>query len=140
MRRLILVASITLALLLSVLSCTTEVTPAPSYRPQPESTTQTPTPAPTPPERTLATVTRVIDGDTIEVDIGGTPYRVRYIGIDTPERGQYGYEKATQANAQLVSGKVVELEKDISETDKYGRLLRYVWVEEGMVNAILVDS
>ena len=85
-----------------------------------------------------ATVTRVIDGDTIIIDTG---QRVRYIGIDTPEvypqREAFGIE-AWQANRRLVEGKEVRLEKDVSETDKYGRLLRYVFVEETFVNAELV--
>jgi len=93
-----------------------------------------------PPQLTEATVVRVIDGDTIEVDIGGKLYKVRYIGIDTPEIGRPGAEEATAFNAQLVSGKAIYLEKDVSETDRYGRLLRYVWTDEGMVNAILVAN
>lgn len=88
-----------------------------------------------------ALVTRVIDGDTIEVETQGQTYTVRYIGIDTPEtRGEvepYGQE-ATEANRRLVEGKVVRLEKDVSETDRFGRLLRYVYVGEVMVNADLV--
>jgi micrococcal nuclease len=93
---------------------------------------------------TTALVTRVIDGDTIIVDIDGVEYRVRYIGIDTPETvapGQpiecYGKE-ASERNRDLVEGKTVSLEKDVSETDQFGRLLRYVWVGETMVNAALV--
>ena len=89
-----------------------------------------------PPE--TATVTRVIDGDTITIDTG---QRVRYIGIDTPEiypeREIYGSE-AWQANRRLVEGKEVRLELDVSETDKYGRLLRYVYVGDIFVNAELV--
>ena len=89
-----------------------------------------------PPES--AKVTRVIDGDTIVIEGG---YRVRYIGIDTPEihpeTEAFGIE-AWQANRQLVEDKLVRLERDISETDKYGRLLRYVYVDDTMVNAELV--
>lgn len=85
-----------------------------------------------------AQVTRVIDGDTIEVNIDGNVYRVRYIGIDTPEMGEPGYDEATQANYDLVYGRIVDLEKDISETDRYGRLLRYVWAGNEMINAKLV--
>ena len=85
-----------------------------------------------------ATVTRVIDGDTIIIDTG---HRVRYIGIDTPEvypvEEAYGQE-AWQANRKLVEGKRVRLEQDVSETDKYGRLLRYVYVDDILVNAELV--
>jgi len=91
-----------------------------------------------------AQVVRVIDGDTIEVSIGGKTYKVRYIGINTPETKdpQKGVEwmgpEAAAKNEELVGGKVVGLEKDVSETDRYGRLLRYVWVGDLMVNAELV--
>jgi micrococcal nuclease len=94
--------------------------------------------------RTPAQVVRVVDGDTIVVVMGGVEYRVRYIGINTPETVDprkpvecYGRE-ASQRNHELVDGKMVELEKDVSETDQYGRLLRYVWLNGDMVNAILV--
>ena len=80
-------------------------------------------------------VTRVIDGDTIEIEGG---YRVRYIGIDTPERDEPYYWEALKANRSLVEGKRVRLEKDVEDKDKYGRLLRYVWVDNTMVNAELV--
>jgi micrococcal nuclease len=84
------------------------------------------------------TVTRVIDGDTVII---GTGQWVRYIGIDTPEvypkMEAYGME-AWQANRRLVEGKKVRLERDVSETDKYGRLLRYVYVDGTFVNAELV--
>ena len=82
-----------------------------------------------------ALVTRVIDGDTIEIEGG---FRVRYIGIDTPEKGDFYYEEATQKNSELVLGKKVKLEKDISEIDIYGRLLRYVYINDLFVNAELV--
>lgn len=91
-----------------------------------------------------ATVTRVIDGDTIEVDINGITYDVRYIGVDTPEMTDKRPEiyalaqEAAGLNRQLVEGKVVQLEKDVSETDKYDRLLRYVYVGDIFVNAELV--
>lgn len=88
-------------------------------------------------------VTRVIDGDTIEID-GGK--KVRYLGIDTPETVDprkpvqcFGIE-ASNANKKLVLGKRVKLEKDISETDKYGRLLRYVYVDDIFVNDYLVRN
>jgi micrococcal nuclease len=84
-----------------------------------------------------AMVTGVIDGDTIIIEGG---YRLRYIGIDTPEID--GLEpfamEALEANRRLVEGKIVRLERDISQTDKYDRLLRYVYVDGMMVNAELV--
>ena len=85
-----------------------------------------------------ARVIRVIDGDTITVEGG---YKVRYIGIDTPEIypvvEAFGME-ALEANRKLVEDKEVRLERDVSETDKYGRLLRYVYVNDTFVNAELV--
>ena len=86
----------------------------------------------------MARVTQVIDGDTITIEGG---YKVRYIGIDTPEiypkLEAYGME-ALKANRELVEGKEVRLERDVSETDKYGRLLRYVYVDDILVEAELV--
>jgi micrococcal nuclease len=66
--------------------------------------------------------------------------RVRYIGMDTPEMSPLEpfAREATQANRDLVEGKTVRLEKDVSDTDRYGRLLRYVWVDSTMVNLELV--
>lgn len=108
--------------------------------------TETPVPSPTPiaeclPANTpgeIATVTKIVDGDTIEVLIEDKVYRVRYIGIDTPERDEYFYREATEANRQLTEGKQVLLIKDVSETDKYQRLLRYVIADGVFVNYELV--
>ena len=92
-----------------------------------------------------ARVLRVIDGDTILVEIGGRQERVRYIGVDTPETVApdlpvecFGQE-ASAANRALVEGKTVRLEKDISDRDRFGRLLRYVYVDGVLVNAALVQ-
>jgi micrococcal nuclease len=84
-------------------------------------------------------VMRITDGDTIWVRFNGRDWRVRYIGIDAPEMGDVVPEpwarEATDANARLVLDRVVYLERDVSETDRFGRLLRYVWLhapaEEG---------
>lgn len=89
-----------------------------------------------------ATVARVIDGDTLELADGS---RLRLIGIDTPETVApnhpvecYGRE-ASAKTRELVEGRVVYLEKDVSETDRFGRLLRYVYLEDGrMLNEVLV--
>jgi endonuclease YncB( thermonuclease family) len=90
----------------------------------------------------LAQVVDVVDGDTIKVVIEGRQYSVRYIGIDAPETTfgksePYG-RMATDFNSQLVGGKTVELVRDVSETDRYGRLLRYVYVGDTFVNAEIV--
>ena len=66
-----------------------------------------------------ATVLRVVDGDTIDVEINGERQRVRYIGMNTPERNEACYQEATQANVELVQGKSVMLVKDVSETDRW---------------------
>lgn len=108
-------------------------------------TTTTPTPetAQQKQQDRLFLVTRVIDGDTIEIEGG---QRVRYIGIDTPETVDprkpvqcFGVE-ASNKNKDLVSGKRVRLEKDVSETDKYNRLLRYVYIDNLFVNLELVKE
>jgi micrococcal nuclease len=80
----------------------------------------------------VATVASVTDGDTIRVLLDGQNVPVRYIGIDTPETqagSEWMGQEATDANAQLVAGREVVLEMDVSETDQYGRLLRHVWIE-----------
>jgi micrococcal nuclease len=105
----------------------------------------------------IAEVTRIVDGDTVEVRITersdgpgagraeiGEIYSVRLIGIDTPESVKpgspvecFGVEASTAAKA-LLGGQTVTLVKDVEETDAYDRLLRYVYLGEEMVNARLV--
>jgi len=124
-------------------------TALPTDVPEPTPTdTATPEPTPTPtktveptPDLVAATCVEVIDGDTIKVDIDGTVYRVRYIGIDCPEMGQQFGGEASEANRLLVEGQELLLEKDVSEVDRYDRLLRYVYLATGMfVNAELVRT
>lgn len=72
-------------------------------------------------------VTRVIDGDTVDVTGGD---RVRLIGIDSPEKGQCGFTEAQQALASMVEGKAVKLIPGArTDTDRYGRLLRYIEID-----------
>jgi micrococcal nuclease len=92
-----------------------------------------------------AQVLRVVDGDTISVRVGGHTERVRYIGIDTPESVKPGTpvqcfaERAAAANAALVAGRRVRLVGDAEQRDRYGRLLAYVYRDDGsFVNAMLV--
>lgn len=115
-----------------------EVSPSPTVAPVEEKLSP---PSLGSQERERVKVARVIDGDTIELEDGR---RVRYIGIDTPETVNsqkpvqcYGKE-AYLENKKLVEGKEIEMEKDISEADHYGRLLRYVWAEGIFVNEFLV--
>lgn len=85
----------------------------------------------------IVKVTKVIDGDTIEIEDGK---RVRYIGIDTPEKENCYFYESTKRNKELVEGKVIKLEKDISQTDKYGRFLRYVYIDDLLINEALVKE
>ena len=101
-----------------------------------------------------ARVVRVIDGDTIVIDRGRGEERVRYIGIDSPEvandtnsPAEWMSRRAKQANADLVQGRMVILERDVSATDRFGRLLRYVWLQDEasptgwvLVNLVLVSQ
>lgn len=89
------------------------------------------------PDTEKVTVERVVDGDTIWVqDSSGAEYKVRIIGVDAPEtekenqEGEFFAEEATRFAEQILLDKDVYLERDVSDTDKYGRYLRYVWLEE----------
>lgn len=89
----------------------------------------------------LVKVVKVIDGDTIKIETGEV---VRLIGIDAPETVHpskplacFG-EKSSAKAREILEGGLVRLEKDVSDRDKYGRLLRYVWKGEELVNEILV--
>lgn len=90
---------------------------------------------------TATKVASVIDGDTIKLEDGS---KVRLIGINTPETvdprrevGCYGKEASEFTKTRLV-GKEIRLEKDVSETDKYKRLLRYVWIDDTLFNEELI--
>lgn len=94
-----------------------------------------------------ATVSRVIDGDTIQVAIGDRRFTVRYIGIDAPESAVPGTavqcfaREATSFNRALVQGQRVRLERDVNDVDRFNRLLRYVYLSDGrMVNEELARA
>ncbi len=93
------------------------------------------------PDGESARVTYVYDGDTVEVEINGRTYKVRYIGVDTPEIDQFYYEEASAENRKLVNNARVTLVRDVSNTDQYDRLLRYVYLADGtFVNAELLEG
>jgi len=90
-------------------------------------------------------VVKVVDGDTIHVQLGSTREKVRYIGVDTPETkdprrpmGCFG-QQASDFNERLVGGELVRIVRDVEERDRYGRLLAYVYrASDGLfVNAEL---
>jgi micrococcal nuclease len=99
------------------------------------------TPRLLPPGAEPVTVKRAVDGDTVELSDGR---RVRYLGIDTPEHNEPFFEEAKQFNARLVEGKPAWLEFDIEKTDRYDRLLAFVWVKDGddarLVNAEILRA
>src|SRR4051812_46623320 len=96
--------------------------------------------------RASAVVTRVVDGDTVAVRLGGQQEKVRYIGIDTPESVKPGTpvqcfgKAAADQNRLLVANRRVTLRYDAERRDRYGRLLAYVYRrDDGLfVNAELV--
>lgn len=84
-----------------------------------------------------AIVGRVIDGDTVMLTNGE---RVRLIGIDADEKGEECYTEAKERMRELVEGKDVLLERDVTDKDKYGRLLRYIYVDDIFVNLVMVEE
>lgn len=91
-----------------------------------------------PPQDVFGTVDRVIDGDTLDVRMGsGRLFRVRLLCIDTPERGEKGYEEASDSLRQMCPpGTAVEVFPDpgMRQTDDFGRVLAYVWRNNECVN------
>ena len=93
-------------------------------------------------------VVRVVDGDTIHVELDGRREKVRYIGVDTPESVKPGTpvqcfaKRASAFNERLVAGEKVRLVLDAEERDRYGRLLAYVYRRRDnlFVNATLVTG
>ena len=123
-------------------STTTTAVPATSVPTTAAPSTESPTTAaPTTAgsgQPTGIVVVEVIDGDTIEVT-GGR--RVRLIGIDTPERGQCGFGEAAAALTAMVGGRGAVLVAGArDDTDRYGRLLRYVEVDGLDVNLAMIES
>ncbi len=101
-----------------------------------------PTAAPTSPPGAdeMGLVTRVIDGDTIDVMLNGVNTRIRYLQMNTPERDEPCYRESTQANADLVLGKTARLVADQEKVDRYDRLLRFIYVDDVNVNRALVEG
>lgn len=84
-----------------------------------------------------ALVTQITDGDTIVIEGGA---RVRLLGINTPEKGEDYYSEAKQYLKERILMKEVRLERDIEDRDMYGRLLRYVWLNDTLINAELAEK
>ena len=91
-------------------------------------------------------VVRVVDGDTFIIDYNGTEERVRLIGVDTPESVHPDESKNTEDGIKMsnytkdrLQGKIVKLELDVQERDKYGRILAYVYIDDKMYNKELLE-
>ena len=105
-----------------------------------------------PPDTERAMVVHVSDGDTVLVEMNGSTERVRYVGLDAPEiahpdektEAECGGDHARDANLELVAGREVALERDVSDRDRFGRLLRHVWVADSgdwlLVGERLIES
>ena len=112
--------------------------------PTPTGATATPTPPPfvlpNPTSLQEATVVRIIDGDTIDVTIDGEERRVQYYGIEAPDLGKKCSEEAKARNSELL-GTSVRLEPDARDQDEQGRLLRYVFNDDGLsIEAVLISE
>jgi len=104
--------------------------------PSPQSPVSKASPTPTP-KPDYYKVTRVLDGDTIELK-GGK--RIRYMGIDAPEPYERWGTVAYETNRDLVEGKLVRVEEDHPDRDFYGRTLAHVWIDDVFVSERLVDD
>lgn len=82
-------------------------------------------------------ITNVVDGDTLDIN---TSERIRLSGINTPETGECYYQEAKDKLISLVLNKIVYLELDQDKVDKYGRQLRYIYVNDISVNKVLVEE
>ena len=150
----ILLITLTAAVIKARIETPKEVTTTPVTTSSSATSTSTTTPAATPVATPVVDhgptypVSRVIDGDTLDVEIKGTTYRVRLIGVNTPETVHpskpqecYGLE-ASNFMKNLLTGQKVALESDSSQgdTDKYGRLLRYVFFNDENINLKLISD
>lgn len=95
----------------------------------------------------LHEVIRVIDGDTLEIDYHGASEKVRLLLVDAPESVHPDASRnvpqgtlAAEFTRQLLEGKQIALEFDVQERDHYGRLLAYVYLDNILVNQLLLEE
>lgn len=89
----------------------------------------------------IAFVVRIVDGDTVDVVWdNGIKDRIRLIGIDAPEKGEEGWEKASGFLEGMILNRVVWVDGDVDPRDQYNRYLGYIWLDGEMVNLILVEE
>lgn len=135
-RLLALAATAALALALAASGCGAPSTAAPGRASSPATASIPGAPAQPTGRTEEAVLVRVVDGDTIRVRLHGIEEPVRYVGIDTPEPNPGSAAtpepfaiEATAANLRLLEGARLVLERDVSERDRFGRLLRHVWAQ-----------
>lgn len=87
--------------------------------------------------KTAVKIVKVLDGDTVQTETGE---KIRYIGINSPEKGEPFSREATEANKLLVLGKKVRFEFDVQRKDRFGRTLAYVFADDTFVNLEMVKS
>ena len=104
--------------------------PAPAQPTNPSSTNS----------RQRAQVTRIVDGDTIVVNLNGGAYSVQLIGIDAPEPGGACSAESTAHLSGKIAGQWIEMEKDVSETDQFSRLLRYIYLNDRLINGEMINE
>jgi endonuclease YncB( thermonuclease family) len=106
----------------------------------PPAATVTPSASATPAGLTFCTVTNVVDGDTIDVSGCGGPGRIRFILVDTPEinTGECFGKEASEYTKSKLLNRQIGLEKDVSNKDRFGRNLRYIWLDGELFNERLV--
>jgi endonuclease YncB( thermonuclease family) len=116
-------------------------TPRPSNAIESTSTPvlSTPIPSSPMPAEQLASVLNVINVSTIEVVAGGERQLVYYLGLSAPNTADTCFNAGRRANANLVQGQVVRLVKDVTDVDEIGRLPRYVYVGDQLINATLLQ-
>lgn len=113
-------------------------TPTLTLTPTPNAT---PTPLPFPtlfPASQMARVIEVLNVSTIQVEIDGIPRLVYYIGLSAPPVTESCFADGQRANASLVMGQLVRLERDTTDIDEIGRLPRYVYLDDRLINAELI--
>ncbi|MFH1610831.1 MAG: thermonuclease family protein [Patescibacteria group bacterium] len=85
-------------------------------------------------------VTYVVDGDTLDININGKTERIRFSGINTPEKGECYYSGAKEKLKELTLDKEIYIQQDITNRGNYGRLLRYVYLDNILINEYLVEN
>lgn len=90
-------------------------------------------------ELEVGNITRIIDGDTIEVNLSGNIEKIRLLGINTPEKNREGYKEAKDFLSDF-TGREIELVFTLEDLDKYGRKLRYIFYEERFINKEILEN